>query len=120
MPAKQIHELDLTQSIDDNTLFICSVEEITFAVKFAALRALITKASLGLDQVDNTPDLNKPISRAVQQALALKADLEHTHALNEIIGLLDALAQKADKVHEHGINDIIGLTVALSQNGYPV
>jgi lysophospholipase L1-like esterase len=33
------------------------------------------KATLGLDQVDNTSDLNKPISTATQDALDLKADV---------------------------------------------
>ena len=34
----------------------------------------LTKTDVGLDQVDNTSDLNKPISTATQEALGLKAD----------------------------------------------
>ena len=34
----------------------------------------LTKTDVGLDQVDNTSDLNKPISTATQQALDLKAN----------------------------------------------
>ena len=34
----------------------------------------LTKTDVGLDQVDNTSDLNKPISTATQEALNLKAD----------------------------------------------
>lgn len=34
----------------------------------------LTKTDVGLDQVDNTSDLNKPISTATQEALASKAD----------------------------------------------
>lgn len=34
----------------------------------------ITKAQVGLDNVDNTSDINKPISTATQNALNLKAD----------------------------------------------
>lgn len=34
----------------------------------------LTKTDVGLDQVDNTSDLNKPISTATQSALNLKAD----------------------------------------------
>lgn len=34
----------------------------------------LTKTDVGLDQVDNTSDLNKPISTATQSALDLKAD----------------------------------------------
>lgn len=36
---------------------------------------VITKSDLGLDQVDNTSDANKPISTATANALALKAPL---------------------------------------------
>lgn len=36
---------------------------------------VVTKAQIGLGNVDNTADLNKPISRAVQEALNGKADV---------------------------------------------
>jgi hypothetical protein len=39
----------------------------------------VTKAQVGLDQVDNTSDADKPISTAVQQALDGKADTNHNH-----------------------------------------
>ena len=40
----------------------------------------VTKNQIGLDQVDNTSDLNKPISYAVREALDEKANVEHgTH-----------------------------------------
>lgn len=38
-----------------------------------------TKADVGLSNVDNTSDLNKPISTAVQSALNGKANSSHTH-----------------------------------------
>lgn len=44
----------------------------------------ITKADIGIDQVDNTSDLNKPISTATQSALDNKADVEHTHTKDEV------------------------------------
>lgn len=34
----------------------------------------LVKSDVGLDSVDNTSDINKPVSTAVQSALALKAD----------------------------------------------
>jgi len=40
----------------------------------AGAAAAITASSLGLGNVDNTSDLNKPVSTATQSALALKAD----------------------------------------------
>ena len=38
-------------------------------------RVVLTKADVGLANVDNTSDLNKPVSTATQTALNLKADL---------------------------------------------
>lgn len=40
----------------------------------------VTKDQIGLSNVDNTSDSNKPISTAVQGALDLKANTDHTHS----------------------------------------
>lgn len=42
----------------------------------------VTKAQLGLGNVDNTSDVNKPISTAVQKALDGKASSGHTHTID--------------------------------------
>lgn len=39
----------------------------------------VTKEHLGLENVDNTSDIEKPISYAMQEALDAKADSEHEH-----------------------------------------
>lgn len=39
----------------------------------------VTKAQVGLSNVDNTSDLNKPVSTAQQAAIAAKANSSHTH-----------------------------------------
>lgn len=44
----------------------------------------INKTSLGLGNVDNTSDINKPISTAVQNALNLKADVSTITQLAQI------------------------------------
>jgi hypothetical protein len=41
---------------------------------------VLTKADIGLDQVDNTSDADKPISTATQAALDLKADITYVDA----------------------------------------
>ncbi|MGZ3029693.1 phage tail fiber protein [Pseudomonas aeruginosa] len=55
------------------------------------LSALTDKATarqnLGLGNVDNTSDADKPISTAVQQALNGKANTSHTHTHTQITGL---------------------------------
>jgi hypothetical protein len=43
--------------------------------KISTAVAALTKSSVGLDNVDNTSDSDKPISNATQDALDLKADL---------------------------------------------
>jgi hypothetical protein len=39
----------------------------------------LTKTLVGLDQVDNTSDIDKPVSTDVEAALGTKADASHTH-----------------------------------------
>jgi hypothetical protein len=62
---------------------------------------VLTSIDVGLDLVDNTADLDKPISTAVQFALDAKADLLHTHVVSDVAGLsatitsvVQTLAQK--------------------------
>ena len=44
----------------------------------------LTAADVGLGNVDNTSDLDKPISTATQDALDLKSDIGHTHDWDDI------------------------------------
>ena len=44
----------------------------------------VTKTQVGLSNVDNTSDVNKPVSSATQAALDLKSDKTHVHAFSEI------------------------------------
>lgn len=45
-----------------------------YRMTLATLVSLVTKSSLGLDRVNNTADLDKPVSSATQSALNLKAN----------------------------------------------
>jgi hypothetical protein len=47
----------------------------------------LTSADVGLGNVNNTSDANKPISTAVQTALNEKATAYHTHVVADVIGL---------------------------------
>lgn len=66
----------------------------------------LTKAAVGLNNVDNTSDANKPVSTAQAAALALKANSSHTHSANDInSGILDILrlpAHLLDKYNQIG------------------
>lgn len=48
---------------------------------------LVTKDQIGLNNVDNTTDLDKPISLATQMALDKKSDIGHTHTMTDITDL---------------------------------
>lgn len=45
---------------------------------------VLTKADVGLGNVDNTSDANKPVSTATQTALNGKANTSHTHTASQI------------------------------------
>lgn len=47
----------------------------------------VTAAQVGLGNVDNTSDLDKPISNATQKALDQKANINHTHTMTDISDL---------------------------------
>lgn len=55
----------------------------------------LVKGDVGLGQVDNTSDANKPVSAAQAAAIAAKANASHTHAVSDVTGLQAALDSKA-------------------------
>ena len=85
----------------------------------------LTKSDVGLGNVDNTTDANKPISTATQTALNGKASSSHTHTKSDIgLGNVDnttdankpvstatqtALNGKAASSHTHSSSDILGV-----------
>ena len=74
----------------------------------------ITKGMVGLGNVDNTSDLNKPISTAVQTALAGKAASTHTHDASAITtGTLNAARLPASVVQTiDNIAEVAGIRSA--------
>jgi hypothetical protein len=50
------------------------------------------KRNIGIENVNNTSDVNKPISSAVSAALLGKAESSHTHLQSDVTGLVLALA----------------------------
>ena len=65
----------------------------------------LVKADVGLGNVDNTSDANKPVSSATQTALNAKADSS---------ALTSGLAGKANTVHTHVISDVTNLQTTLT------
>ena len=90
----------------------------------------LVKGDVGLGNVDNTSDLNKPVSTAQQTALNLKADLTspaltgtpsaptatagtNTTQLATTAFVTAAVGGKANTTHTHAIADVTGLQTAL-------
>lgn len=55
-----------------------------------------TASEIGLGNVDNTADKDKPISTATQKALDGKADTGHTHTVSDIIDMPAYLTEETD------------------------
>ncbi len=61
----------------------------------------VTKEQVGLANVDDTSDLDKPISYATQEALDEKADVEHIHEVGEVDGLQDLVDELQLNIDNH-------------------
>lgn len=59
---------------------------------------VLTKGDVGLGNVDNTSDANKPVSTATQTALDGKAAASHGHAIADVTGLQSALDGKESTI----------------------
>ena len=71
---------------------------------------LPTLAALGLDKVDNTADIDKPLSNAVIQALNTKAAAIHRHSIADVEKLPEVLSTKADiSVVNQTIQDLLAM-----------
>lgn len=66
----------------------------TGTATFAGPVTGLTKATVGLANLDNTSDASKPLSTATSAALAAKAALVHLHAIGDVTGLQGALDGK--------------------------
>lgn len=82
------------------------------------------KSDIGLNNVDNTNDLDKPISKATQNALNRKANSNHTHddryyseseIDSKISTINNAINSKAPTTHSHSKSQITDMPTKLSQ-----
>lgn len=69
----------------------------------------VTKRQVGLDQVDNTSDLNKPISTLTQQALDYEANLRDEMD-TELMNRINVLQGEIDSAGKKIVTDIIDIT----------
>lgn len=132
--SKKISELDSLVLTDISSLrnykIPAEFNNKNFAVLVSELISLITKNDIGLENVDNTSDVNKPLSDQVKEALYNKSNVGHGHSKSDIVGLentlltflskneqvplenlasiIEALATKSDTLHNHDISTLIG------------
>ena len=71
----------------DTLISQTSIKSLNSNSLLGAGNLIIDKNSLGLDKVDNTSDLNKPISTYVQNALNLKENISNKNIPNGYVGL---------------------------------
>lgn len=64
----------------------------------------VTKAQVGLSDVDNTSDANKPISTATQTALDGKAASVHTHVASDVTDFSEAVDDRVAALLVAGTN----------------
>lgn len=94
----------ITYTMASNRSNIASGEKLSvsfgkIAKYFNDLKAIAfsgDRADIGLGNVDNTSDANKPVSNATQQALNLKANASDVYTKTETDGLLNNKANKND------------------------
>ena len=104
-------ELPITKDFRIPGIYLGDLNNYTVSVQ--DILNTFTKADLGLDLVDNTPDLQKPISVAASEALNTKSDVGHIHSFGEIQGLEDYVTQRLDS-QTYSMSAIVGLSEALS------
>ena len=139
--SKTIYQLDpisVVQGVDyAQVAFPVQYQQGNFRITLDEILGKVDKIKLGLGNVDNTADMDKPLSNIAIQALSEKADRSHQHSvaelsdweiytrdfyrvggtldLNQILGLSELLATKANIFHDHSLDSITGLVDVLGQ-----
>lgn len=122
MTDKRLSQLPELENLTGNELLYVVSGGAHYSVKAETLAQelagqTVDKESLQLDQVDNTRDLDKPISTATQSALDTKAniaDLELKADQTTVESVAAQLDTKSNLDHTHAIADVEGLADALA------
>jgi hypothetical protein len=79
----------------------------------------LAKADVGLSNVDNTSDTNKPISSATQSALDGKAATSHTHTASQVTDFNTAAAAAAPVQSVNGSTGTVTVAVPSASSATP-
>ena len=105
---------NLITEINGNEILVVDNGTVVGKMAISTIKSIFSKADIGLSNVDNTADSQKPVSGPQAAVLSGKSAIGHGHAISEVTGLDTALSGKADTTHGHAITDVTNLTEALS------
>lgn len=77
--------ITINDNLTQDSISVVSEGSLVTSVNSRIGAIVLSKFDVGLDQIDNTSDLNKPISNATLSALLLKTDLSAFNTLNNIV-----------------------------------
>lgn len=72
--SRKISQLTTLLQLSGEEYIPAVINNRNYKIKTSILLDLVSKDALGIDQVDNTSDLDKPISTATQDALDNKVN----------------------------------------------
>lgn len=122
---EEIKAIDLSQSVDIEKIYgLCSDLTLRAGLVESEIDSITTilnshehekqtKESLGLGKVDNTSDIDKPVSKAVQEALDEKVSKEE---LTEFAEYIESLKKRQSEI-EDGIQSLGGICANPIPNG---
>lgn len=110
---KKISQLPVLPEATGSETLPVFYQGTTYQIRLDSVKFFLNKTDLGLGNVDNTSDLDKPVSTATLSALNDKANQVHNHAISDVEGLTDVLLHKASDTHVHSVGQIDGLDAVL-------
>ena len=107
------HASDTTaiHGIADTSLLVTTTGTQTLTNKTITTPSGLVKSDVGLGNVDNTSDVNKPVSTATQTALNLKAPLASPTFTGTVTLPANTISQSMMADDSVGTNEIVGLAV---------
>jgi hypothetical protein len=91
----------LTEIKDNDILLVVNSDGMIYSkttVSELLANCKVDVATLNLDKVDNTSDLDKPLSTVMVKSLEHKANTIHTHVMSDVDGLPIALSTLDDRL----------------------
>ena len=126
--ASKVSQLNILNALTGDENVLIAYKGANWRVKISTILAAFDKKAINLDKVDNTSDLDKPVSRAVQQALdaltqgSTSVTIADVQGLSQVLAGIDSafsafsqsLSEKLDTNATFSIDKVNGLQLALN------